>query len=315
MIPTGRCTTLGVVSAEPYTGGRRLRAEEMVEGESYALKVPGRAECRRITLVSKSASRRGQVLVRLDDPGSGRSDIEVPSRRLRSDWRDYRVGVLEPVDTPTFASVVRLPVGGDVVERSDAPGFWIVRRLDMKAGHVMVDGVLVGLRRREVIPVQNLRRATLPGRSSDLDVEVLLERRSLALQLPVEDRVWAVGEWSAASAPTPEPPEIAQRFLFGPRARAQYRWIVNGCPHGKEGRELGREIAVEGEIRWLDEGDSGHRPGEYIRYSVPGRFDVVLFDDPSGEDEVYVERIFVASKLRPRGNRSRRRRNGRSSRN
>lgn len=279
----------------------------MVEGASYAMEMPGRDECRRITLLSKAASRRGQVLIRLNDPGSGGSEVEVPSRRLRSDWRDHRVGVLEPVDTPAFESVVRLPTGGDVVERSDAPGFWIVRRVDMKAGHVMVDGVLVGLRRREVIPIQHLRRATPPSRPSDLDVEEFLERHDLALRLPVPDRVWAVSEWSTASEPTPEPREIAQRFLFGPTARAQYRWIVRNCPHDQEGRELGREIAAEGKIRWLDEGDSGYLAGEYIRYSVPGRFDVVLFDDPSGQDEIYVERIFVASRLRPRGNRRRRR--------
>jgi hypothetical protein len=283
----------------------------MVEGASYALKMPGKEEYRRITLVSKGASRRGQVLVRLDDRGSGRSEIEVPSRRLKSDWRDYRVGVLEPVDTPAFENIVQLPVGGDVVERSDAPGFWIVRKLDLKAETVLVDGVLVGLRRREVIPIQHLRRATPPSRASESDVEEFLERHDLALRLPVPDRIRAASEWSPASEPTPEPREIAQRFLFGPRARAQYQWIVGNCPRGQEGRELAQEIATGGEIRWFDEGDSGHQIGEYIRYSVPGRFDIVLFDDPSGQDEVYVERIFVASRLRPRDNRHRRRRQGR----
>jgi hypothetical protein len=280
----------------------------MVEGASYALKMPGREDCRRITLVSKEASRRGQVLVRLDDRGSGRSEVEVPSRRLRSDWHDYRVGVLEPVDTPAFENVVQLPTGGDVVERSDAPGFWIVRRLDLKAEAVLVDGVLVGLRRREVIPIQHLRRATPPSRPSELDIEEFLKRHGLALCLPVPDQIWAVSEWSSASESTPEPREIAQRLLFGPKARAQYRWIVRNCPHDQEGRELAQEIAAEGKIRWLDEGDSGHLTDEYIRYSVPGRFDIVLFDDPSGQDEVYVERIFVASRLRPRHNRRRRRR-------
>lgn len=278
----------------------------MVEGESYALEVPGAKECRRITLVSKDAPRRGQVLVRVDDPDLARSEIEVPSRRLRSDWRDYRVGVLEPVRTPAFNNVVRLPRGGDVVERSDAPGFWIVRKLDMKAEKVMVDGVLVGLKRREVIPLQHLRRLTPPSRPSNVDAEQLLESNDLALCLPGTDRVRAVSEWSPASEPTPEPREIAQRFLFGPMARKQYRWIERRCPHDQEGRELGREVSAEGKIRWLDEGDSGYFEGEYIRYSVPGRFDVVLFDDPSGQDEVYVERIFVASRLRPRGNRRRR---------
>jgi hypothetical protein len=111
-----------------------------------------------------------------------------------------------------------------------------------------------------------------------------------------------VSEWSSASEPTPEPREIAQRLHFGPRARTQYRWIVRNCPHNQEGRELAQEIAAEGKIRWLDEGDSGHLTNEYIRYAVPGRFDVVLFDDPSGQEEVYVERIFVASRLQPRDN-------------
>ena len=279
----------------------------MVEGESYALEVPGAKECRRITLVSKDAPRRGQVLVRIDDPDLTRSEIEVPSRRLRGDWRDYRTGVLEPVQTPAFNSVVRLPRGGDAVERSDAPGFWIVRRLDMKAELVMVDGVLVGLKRREVIPIRHLRHPTPPSRPSNGDVERLLERGDLAQHLPVTDRVRAVSEWSPASEPTPEPREIAQRFLFGPTARKQYRWIERRCPHDREGRELGKEVSAEGKIRWLDEGDSGYLTGEYIRYSVPGRFDVVLFDDPSGQDEVYVERIYVASRLRLRGNRLRRR--------
>lgn len=273
----------------------------MVEGESYALEVPGAKECQRITLVSKDATRRGRVLVRVDDPGLARSEIEVPSRRLRSDWRDYRIGVLEPVHTSAFRSVVRLPRGGDVFERSDAPGFWIVRRLDMKVEQVMVDGVLVGLKRREVIPIQHLRCPTPPSRPSKVDVEELLERHGLALRLPVTDQVRGMRKWSPASEPTPGPCEIAQRFLFGPAARKQYRWIERKCPHNHEGWELGREVYAEGKIRWLDEGDSGYLVGEYIRYSVPGRFDVVLFDDPSGQDEVYVERIFVAPKLRPRG--------------
>lgn len=279
----------------------------MVEGASYALQVPGRNECRRITLVAKEASRRGQVLVRLDDRGLG-SEVEVPSRRLRSDWRDYRAGVLEPVDTPAFENVVQLPTGGDVVERSDAPGFWIVRRLYLKAETVLVDGVLVGLKRREVIPIQHLCRATPSSRPSELDVEVFLKGRDLALRLSISNRIWALSDWSSASEPTPEPREIAQRLLFGPTARAQYRWIARNCPHGQEGRELAQEIATDGKIRWLDEGDSGHLTGEYIRYSVPGRFDIVLFDDPSGQREVYVERIFVALRLRPRANRRRRRR-------
>lgn len=282
----------------------------MVEGACYALEMPGKVECRRITLVSKEASRRGQVVVRLDDPESDLPEIEVPSRRLRSDWRDYRIGVLEPVDTPAFENVVQLPVGGDVVERSDAPGFWIIRRLDLKAETVMVDGVLVGLRRREIIPIQHVRRATPPSSSSKLDVEEFLERHDLSLRLPVTDRMRAVKAWSSASEPTPESREIARRLLFGPAARAQYRWIVRNCPHEREAREMKREIAEEGQIRWLDAGASGYLTDEYIRYSVPGRFDIVLFEDPSGQDEVYVERIFVASRLRPRSNRRRYRRRG-----
>lgn len=285
-----------------------MRAEEIIEGAYYALEMPGMVECRRITLVSKKASRRGQVVVRLDESGSGQSEVEVPSRRLRSDWRDYRVGVLEPVDTPAFENVVQLPVGGDVFERSDAPGLWIVRRLDLKAETVMVDGVLLGLRRREIIPIQQLRRATPQSPPSTSDVEEFLERHGLAMRVPVPDRMRAVSAWSSASESTPEPRKIAQRLLFGPTARAQYRWIVRDCPHEREAHEMKREVAGEGEIRWLDAGDSGYLVDEYIRYSVPGRFDIVLFEDPSGQDEVYVERIFVASRLRPRSNRRRRRR-------
>lgn len=272
----------------------------MVEGESDALEVPGTSECRQITLLSKAAARRGRVKVRIHDSGSDRSEIEVPSRRVKTGWRDYRVGALELVDTPSFDNVAWTPQGGQVVERSDAPGFWIVRRVDLNEGHAMVDGVLVELARREVVPVARLRRASPASRPDGTEIEEVLQRHDLALSVTARKQIHALSEWSGASEPTPEPRNVAAHLTFGPTARMQYRWIVHNCPKGNEGRELCREVAAHGRIRWLDKGDRGYLDGEYIRYSVPTRFEVVLYDDPSGVDDIHVDRIVVLPKRRRR---------------
>jgi hypothetical protein len=282
----------------------------MVEGESYALEIPGTSECKRVTLLSKAASRRGRVKVRIQDP---RAELEVPSRRVKAGWRDYRVGSLELIDTPNFDRVAWIARGGDVVERSDAPGFWIVRRVNMQRGRALVDGVLVGLRRREVIPVERLGQASAQSRPSEREIEYKLRRYGVSLNLESKERMRAVDEWSRASEPTPEARDIADLLAFSPTARMQYRWIAYNCPKGEEGRELRREVATQGRIRWLDEGDAGYLEGEYIRYSVVDRFEVVLFDDPSGvDDDIHVDRIVVlpGRRHRPGGGHRRNRASG-----
>lgn len=271
-----------------------MKKAELVEGESYVLEMPGAGGTRRAILVSKAGEQQGRVKVRVHDPGMDTLDIEVPSRWVKAASRDRRVAALELVETPSFGGPVAwIPKDGDVVERSDAPGFWIARRVDLKTGRAKVEGVLVGLHRLEDIPVSYLLQATSPPRQSLAELEACLRRHGLALDLPERPRLQSVGEWSPAAEPFPEADEIVDRLEFGATARAQYLWISSGCPRGKAGRGLRWEIGSRGKVQWLDEGDAGYLRDEYVRYAVPGRFAVVLFDDPSGDDrKIPVDRIY-----------------------
>jgi hypothetical protein len=271
-----------------------LRKAELVEGEAYVLEMPGARGVRRATLLSKAGEQRGRVKVRLHDAGVDTGDLEVPSRWVKAYSRDQRVAALELVETTSFAGPVAwIPKGGDVVERSDAPGFWIARQVDLNEGRARVEGVLVGLRRLEDIPVSYLLKPVPPPRPSPTEIEDFLRRHGLALDLPKRPRLQAVEEWSCSVEPLPEPEEIVDRFDFGATARAQYLWISNGCPRGKAGTGLRWEIGSRGVVQWLDEGDAGYLRDEYVRYAVPGRFAVVLFEDPSGDDrKISVARIF-----------------------
>lgn len=276
-----------------------MLSKEMVEGESYALEIPGSTEFKEIVLRSKTAIRRGRVVVMVRDRSGTERIVEVPSRRIRSSWREHRASALELIDTASFTQVAWLPKGGDIVERSDAPGFWIMRRLDLKAGSALVDGVLVGLRRREVIDVEVIRRPSLPGQPDETTVDQFLKRHGLDLGLGERSRFRALEEWTPSSEQIPEASEIAGHLSFGPTARMQYRWVARRCRAGDEERRMRREVAAQGELRWLDERHRHYLEGEYVRYVVPGRFIVVLNDDPSGVDGLIpVDRIIVLPKRR-----------------
>jgi hypothetical protein len=271
-----------------------LRKAELVEGESYLMEMPGASGARHITLISTSGTRRGRVKVRIHDPKLDINEIEVPSRWVKTTSRDRRVAALELVESSSFRGPVAwIPTDGDVVERSDAPGYWIARSVDLRSGSAKVEGVLVGLHRLEEIPVDYLLQPRPQSRATEGEIEDFLRRHDLALDLPRRRRLEAVADISAAAAELPEPYEIAERLKFGPTARAQYLWISSACPKGKAGRGLRWEIASRAEIRWLDAGDPGYLADEYVRYAVPGRFAVVLFDDPSGDDrKIPVGRIY-----------------------
>lgn len=271
-----------------------MKKAELVEGESYVMELPGASGTRHITLISTSGTRRGRVKVRLHDPKLDISEIEVPSRWVKATSRDHRVAALELVESLSFRGPVAwIPTDGDVVERSDAPGYWIARSVDLKTGSAKVEGVLVGLRRIEEIPVEYLLQPRPRSRPTEGEVEGFLRPYNLALDLSRRPRLEVVADASPAEAELPEPGEIVERFDFGPTARAQYLWISSACPRGKAGRGLRWEIGSRGGIQWLDAGDPGYLADEYVRYAVPGRFAVVLFEDPSGDDrKIPVGRIY-----------------------
>jgi hypothetical protein len=271
-----------------------LKKAELVEGESYVMEMPGASGARHVTLVSTSGTRRGRVKVRLHHPQLDINEIEIPSRWVKEASRDRRVAALELVESPSFRGPVAwIPAAEDVVERSDAPGYWIARSVDIKSGTAEVEGVLVGRRRLEKIPVDHLLQLRPRSRPTEREIEDFLRRHDLALDLKRGPRLEVVAEASVAGAELPEPGEIAERFEFGATARAQYLWISSACPRGKAGKGLRWEVASRGRIQWLDPGDPGYLADEYVRYAVPGRFAVVLFEDPSGDDRrIPVGRIY-----------------------
>jgi hypothetical protein len=266
----------------------------MVVGRVYSLKKPGKSRVRPVTLVSKMVMNSRHVRVRVEDPRGGPVEMEVLSRWIKEIRSDLPVAGLELVKSRHFdGPVAWLPDGGEVVERFDVPCFWLVRRIDVVNDRVLLDGVLFGVRRREWVPLSLVHRAEIPPRPGTRLAKPLLDRRDLGLGLPHGRHMRPAKPRTAASFEIPEPDEIARRLTLGPNARTEYRWIVGGEVQGREEFELRREVRLRGRVCWLYEDDDEFVDGEYVRYVVPGRFDVVLFDDPSGDDsKIPVDRIY-----------------------
>jgi len=267
----------------------------MVVGRVYALERPGKSRVRSVTLVSKMVMNSRRVRVRVEDPRGGPVEMEVLSRWIKEIRSDLPVAGLELVKSHHFDSpVVWLPEGGEVVERFDAPFFfWLVRRVEVVNDRVLLDGVLFGVRRREWVPLSLVHQAEIPARPGARLAKPLLDRQDLGLGLPHGRHMRPAEQRSAASFEIPEADEIARRLTLGPMARTEYRWIAGGKVQGREEFELRREVRLRGRVCWLYEDDDEFVDGEYVRYVVPGRFDVVLFDDPSGDDsKIMVHRIY-----------------------
>jgi hypothetical protein len=266
----------------------------MVVGEVYALETPGKSRVRPVTLISKMVMTSGRVLVRVEDPRGDPVEMEVPNRWVREIRSDLPVAGLELVKSDHFEGPVAwIPEGGQVVERFDVPSIWIVRRVDVAGDRVLLDGVLFGTRRREWVSLVLVHRAEISSRPNARTVTHLLERHGLDLGLPSGRHVRPAEQRPPAFYEIPEPAEIARRLDLGPNARTRYRWIAGGKVQGREQFELRREVRLRGRVCWLYEDDDEFLDGEYVRYVAPGRFAVVLFDDPSGDDQkINVDRIY-----------------------
>lgn len=269
----------------------------MVVGKVYALEKPGKSRVRPVTLVSKMVMNSRRVRVRVEDPRGGPAEMEVLSRWVKEIRSDLPVAGLELVKSHHFdGPIAWLPGGGEVVERFDIPCYWLVRRVEVVNDRVLLDGVLFGVRRREWVPLSLVHRAEVPPRPDSRLAKAFLDRHNLGLGLPQGRHMRPAEQQSAASFEIPEPNEIARRLTLGPRARTEYRWIAGGKVQGREEFELRREMRLRGRVCWLYEDDAEFVDGEYVRYVVPGRFDVVLFGDPSGNDsKISVDRIYRAN--------------------
>jgi hypothetical protein len=296
-----------------------LKATEIVEGETYALEVAGQDHCVPVTVTSKTP---GKVKVRSDRTGA---EVEVPSRRIRSSWRDYRAGKVQLVSTRAFDDVAWLPEPGAKVERDDAPGAWTVAGLNLLEGKVEVEGELVSLPRTETVSLDRVHPAEPGPASSSAEIDVWVARA---------DRTHRAGDAPAeAAADESQAPrnraesipaelndtrraEIAKRLWFGPTACEQYRTKVEPrCQRGDEAVRMRREIKNWSQARVLR--SRNRLKGEFIRYVVPARFAVVLFDEPRNLPyDIDVDRIIVlkqaplsspSKKARNRRNKRRRR--------
>lgn len=272
-----------------------MKEAEMVVGKVYALKAPGKSRVRPATLISKMVMTSGRVLMRVEDPRGGPVEVEVPNRWVKPIGNDLPVAALELVKSDHFdGAVAWLPQRGEVVQRFDVPSlFWIVREVDIVGDRILVDGVLFGVRRKEWIPLERIHKAEIPARADSAAVEALLDRHGLGLDLEPGRHVRPAEKRSAAFSEIPTPTQIARRLRLGKKARTQYRWITSGKVRDREEYELRQEVRDRGRVCWLCEEDSAFLPEEYVRYVVAGRFAVVLFEDPSGDDcPIQIDRIY-----------------------
>lgn len=285
---------LGAPWAQRVPGRADLKEAEMVLGKVYALETPGKARARPVTLISKMVMTSRRVRVRVEDPRRDPFEMEVLSRWIKEIRSDLPVAGLELVKSDHFEGPVAwLPSGGEVVERFNVPCRWLVRQIDIAGDRALLDGVLLGVRREEWVPLGVVHRAEIPPRPDVEVAESLLVRHGLSLGLPRRRHVRPTEHRSPAFEEVPEPREISRRLTLGPRARTQYRWISGSKVHEREQFELRREVQEHGRVCWLYEDDSDFLDGEYVRYTVPGRFDVVLFQDPSGDSlQIRVDRIY-----------------------
>src|SRR6185312_13305440 len=164
--------------------------------------------------------------VRLEDPRRDPVEIEVLSRWVKEIRSDLPVAGLELVKSEHFdGPVAWLPTGGEVVERFDVPCYWLIREIDVAGDRALLDGVLLGTRRKEWVQLGLVHRAEIPPRPDTRIAESLLARYGLSLGLPQRRSVRPTEKRSQAFHEVPDPVEISRRLTLGPRARTQYRWV------------------------------------------------------------------------------------------
>lgn len=294
-----------------------LKAAELVEGESYALELPGRDECLRAELLGPGA-KPGHVKVRVEVSAEEFVELEVLNKRISSSWRRYRTDSLQLVDTDAFDEVTWIPNVGDEVERTEVFGRWRVKTIQAigDGWWASLEGTLFSVPQQELVSL--IRLIPLPPRRTPSAGELDSWLGSYGLA-PIRLGESAEEHRAAVAArrqdPDMSPKDLADALTFGEKARLQYRILEPRCRRGDEAKRMARELRGWGRIRRVRADQPGHWRGEVIRHSVPGRFEVVFFEDPKKvEGELLVERIEILPKRKPKPARRRNARKGRTRR-
>jgi hypothetical protein len=299
-----------------------MKASEMTEGESYALQIPNRDRCARVTVLSKQRAGQGKVQVRVDEGVEDYTEAEVSCSRIVSTWRAYSGDNVLLMDTLAFAGVAWLPKVDEEVECDDTFGIrWTVQEVSLKAGWVVLSTTLMSRRQVRTVAIDRLRPAAAEAVPSAEELDshfaqfgpapLRYERDDPDLPGPADEVEPARITPVRRSGGGIEPQRVASRFIFGPTACLQYRRLEPRCRRGDEPKRMRPEVRKRGGIRRVKPWDRKHKANEYLRYQVPGRFEVVLFESPSTtEGDIYVERIELLKRRRrgrPRQNPKRRR--------
>jgi hypothetical protein len=276
----------------------------------YALKYG--ANVIKATVTATTAAKMNHVQVRIDEGLQAGVELEVPSIRILETWQNHRADELTLVPTASFRDVLWIPEVGDVVECDDTGTLeWTVESINVRADEVVVSSTPFSRPMRRPVSLAKIHPIDVADQFFDhVDLDEF-EATEIEVEPAVEE-------------PEPEPPAdetepivrrvdpdlrpriVARRFMFGPTACSQYRQLETGCRPGDEAKRMRREIRRDGDVRRLKPWDRRHVPGEYIRYWVRGRFEVILMESPSTyEGDIHVDRIEL---LRRRGRQSQGRR-------
>jgi hypothetical protein len=265
-----------------------LKPEQLVEGESYALKVAAGAELVRVRAQSGKPRRQNRVLVVPEHGDDDVTPLEVPVDRIVGTWEQYAASGVVLVDSPAFADVAWLPKAGEEVElRGMGALRWTITDVDLHEEWAVAKSTLftcVQERRVELTRIRPARPVVVPPSP----------RPRIALNsTPPEDGTMEVNpeahEDEIETASDISSTAIADRLTFSVVACEQYRQLEPRCRRGAEANRIRSRVRRAGKIRRTG------RKNEYITYRVPGWFDIVLTESPSrAEDGIWVDELVVA---------------------
>lgn len=290
-----------------HIGGGFLNTDNLIPGESYALKVAAGMDCVRVWLQGGAARRSGRVLVLPKHAASGEDPLEVPANRIICTWDEHVAGSMVFKDTDAFQSVAWLPeVGCGVELRGLGSIRWTVIDVDLPNGRLRVETRLFEQQQQRVVEIGDVRPVR---RESEPVVEKAIaspESRSSSRMAVSQAPVAVLDEADERKAAALTPAAIAERLIFSPDACEQYRSLEPTCRRGAEANRMRSRIRRHGKV--VRRG----RPGEYVSLRVSGWFDVVLTESPTeAADDLWVEKLFLAKARQHEKKKPKARRKGR----
>lgn len=293
-----------------------MKAAELIEGETYALEVPGQGEKKRVRYLRPSVKSAHKAWIRVEDLSSNISpEMEVPKRRLVAPWNTHRADSMTLVDTDAFRQVAWLPKPGEEVECDDTGALrWTVTSVDLKAGEAIITSTPFTRFQARMVLIERLQPAAGPPAPNLKEQKPSVLALRAALCDPESPKPQSATlrrqKLPPSKSSNARPGSVADRLLFSESACQQYkRHVEPKCRKGDEAKRMRREIRKNGRTRRVNPGAPGYRRGEYLRYRVPGRFEVILFGSPQAQpQDIYVKQIKVlGGSKRSRRRRKRRR--------